>query len=443
MSAAAITRAPTPSQWTLGVLVVFAAVGFGFGNWLARLPAVRDHLGASTFEMSIIGLVMAAGAVLGLVFSGRIVVWIGPRRTMILAAIGQAIFMPLGVTLLWFGFEIPGMLALAAFGFSFSNGDVAMNVSGAAAERALGKPRMPLLHGGYSLGSVTAMGVGALAEVLQVPVPIHVAIVFGLIVTAVLIASRWIPLVESVPEESGAAGADPQAADPRDAAPHAAAPRGADSNRVNTNTDPVQVLANPEDAVPAGPERYNAWRDSRIIVIGLIVMSITLSEGTATDWLPLALTDARGFANEVAALALGTFYTAMLVTRAAGSWLLTRFGRVFVLRGSALISIAGIVLLYALPFPWVGFVCAALWGVGSALGFPIGVSAAADDPAKSVSGVATVSIIAYGAFLVGPMAIGIAGEHFGLLAAFLPLTLFLAFAAIAAGTAREPGARKA
>lgn len=405
----------TPKRWTFAVLVVFTMFGFGFGNWLSRIPAVRDHLGASTLEISLIGLTLASGSVLGLVFAGRTVTWLGPRQSILYGALGQALFMPLGATLLWFGSPIPGVLALACFGFFFSTSDVAMNVSGAAAERALGKSRMPILHGGYSLGGVSAMGVGALAERFDVPVPIHLVIVFAVIVAGILFAVRRIPRVEP-----GEAVSEPIP--------------------VNTNTGPIQLLANPAaETAPLRPSTYNPWRDPRIIVIGLLAMSLSLTEGTATDWLPLALADHRGFTNSAAALALGVFFVAMLATRAAGSWLLSRFGRVWILRASAIVAGASIVLMNVVPFAWASYVCAALWGVGSALGFPIGVSAAADDPTKAVRGVATVSAIAYAAFLVGPMAIGFLGEHFGLLRAFLPITVFLAFVIVAAGAAREPG----
>ncbi|MGO3146785.1 MAG: MFS transporter [Leucobacter sp.] len=414
---AAVNPAPTPARWVTGVLIVFTAFGFGFGNWLSRLPAVRDHLGASTFDMSIIGLTMAAGAVLGLSLAGRTVTWLGPRKVIMFAAFGQAIFMPLGATLFWIDQAPAGMALIAAFGFCFSSGDVAMNVSGAAAERALGKPRMPILHGGYSLGSVFSMGTGAIAEVTNVPVPIHLGIVFLVIVVAVLFAARHIPRIET---------AD---------LPTAPIP-------VSLSTGPIQVLTpTVAPSTERAQSRYNPWRDPRIIVIGLIAMSLSLSEGTATDWLPLALTDQRGFLNSTAALALGGFYVSMLVARASGSLLLLRFGRVTILRASAVISIVGIVLMYALPFTWAGFVCAVLWGLGSALGFPIAVSAAADDPKKAVRGVATVAMIAYGAFLVGPVAIGLVGEKLGLLTAFLPLTLLLVFVLFAAGTAREAGRR--
>lgn len=405
----------SPSRWTFGVLVVFTMFGFGFGNWLARIPAVRDRLGASTFEMSVIGLTLAAGSLIGLVFAGRTVTWLGPRRAIFYGALGQAIFMPLGATLLWFGVPIPGMLALACYGFFFSTSDVAMNVSGAAAERALGKSRMPILHGGYSFGGVSAMGVGALAEMFKVPVPIHLSVVFGLVVAGILFAIRRIPRVEP-----GASPAEPLP--------------------VSTSTGPIQLLANPAaETSPERPSSYNPWRDPRIIVIGFVAMSLSLTEGTATDWLPLALADHRGFTNSAAALALGVFFVAMLSTRAAGSLLLERFGRVAILRASAITAGTSILLLNVLPFSWAAYVCAGLWGVGSALGFPIGISAAADDPEKAVRGVATVSAIAYAAFLVGPMAIGLLGEHLGLLNAFLPLVAFLIFVIFAAGAAREPG----
>ena len=43
-----------------------------------------------------------------------------------------------------------------------------------------------------------------------------------------------------------------------------------------------------------------------------------------------------------------------------------------------------------------------LWGFGAALGFPVGMSAAGDDPARAARRVSVVSTIGYGAFLAGP-----------------------------------------
>lgn len=418
------------------MLIVFTMFGFGFGNWLARLPAIRDHLSASTIEMSIIGLSIAIGSVGGLLFAGHSVTWLGPRRAILVTVIGQVTFMSLGGLLLWAGYLVAGLIVLAFFGVCFSTGDVAMNVSGAAAERALGKSRMPILHGGYSLGGVTAMGTGALAEHFNVSVPVHLTLVFALILVLVLVALRNIPRVEPVTHAS------PD--------PHSDLHSDLLTDRAtNTNTGPMHVVT-PElatelaAAATAGPQpsaRYNPWRDKRIVIIGFVVLSMGLTEGTATDWLPLALADHRGFTNSSAALVLGVFFAAMMLTRMTGGWILDRFGRVAVLRGGAVLVALSIILINAVPFAWASVAAAVLWGIGCALGFPIGVSAAADNPATAVRAVATVSAIAYGSYLLGPMAIGFLGQSFGLLTAFLPLIAFLGFVFFAAGAARESGRR--
>ncbi len=397
-------------RWTGGVLVVFALLGVGFGSWLSRLPAVRDHLGASTLEMSVFGLTLALGSLAGLIFSGRTVTLLGPQRTLAVGVIGQAVAMPTAATLFWLGAPIPAAVFLALFGIMFATSDVAMNVSGAGAERALGTPRMPLFHAAYSLGSVSSMGIGALAEALHIPFPVHLGIMFAVIATGVLLALRVVPNADqpSTPEPVP-----------------------------SVHTGPIPVM--PPPATPATPVRaYSPWRDPRILIIGLIAMSMSLAEGTASDWLPLALTDGRGFTNETAALTLGVFFVSMTLTRIAGSWLLGRFGRVLILRGGALLVVAGVVVTILVPDTWASVAGAILWGVGCAFGFPVGVSAAADNPTTAVRDVAAVSAITYTAYLLGPMLIGFLGEHFGLLRAFWPLVAFAAIAFVFAGTAREP-----
>lgn len=400
------------ARWTSGILVVFALLGLGFGSWLGRLPAVRDHLDASTLQMSWFGLALALGSLTGLVFAGRTVSWLGPRRALAIGIVGQAVAMPAAAILFWSGALAPAIACLSLFGFVFGTSDVAMNVSGAGAERALGKPRMPLFHAAFSLGSVGAMGIGALAESAGVPVPVHLSAIFAVIVVCAVIA---LPLLPPWAREEPEPEALP-----------------------SVRTGPIPVPA--EHTGAATPDRrYNPWREPRILIIGLIAMGMSLAEGVASDWLPLALADGRGFSNEAAALTLGVFFVTMTLTRVAGSWLLSRFGRVLVLRSGSILVIIGLVVVILVPFAWASVVGAVLWGVGCAFGFPIGISAAADNPATAVRDVAAVSAIAYTAFLLGPITIGFLGEHVGLLAAFWPLVAFAAFVLIAAGTAREPG----
>jgi cyanate permease len=84
-----------------------------------------------------------------------------------------------------------------------------------------------------------------------------------------------------------------------------------------------------------------------------------------------------------------------------------------------------------------------LWGLGSALGFPVGMSAAADDPARSAARVSVVSTIGYTAFLAGPPLLGWLGDRVGTLDALLAVALLMVPAALSVLAARPPRATPA
>ena len=71
-----------------------------------------------------------------------------------------------------------------------------------------------------------------------------------------------------------------------------------------------------------------------------------------------------------------------------------------------------------------------LWGAGAALGFPVSMSAAADDPTMAAARVSVVASIAYTAFLAGPPLVGFLGDDVGVLRA---LTVVAGLLAVAAG----------
>jgi cyanate permease len=74
-----------------------------------------------------------------------------------------------------------------------------------------------------------------------------------------------------------------------------------------------------------------------------------------------------------------------------------------------------------------------LWGVGASLGFPVGMSAAADDPAHAAPRVSVVASIGYCAFLGGPPLIGFLGDHVTVLKALIAVAVLLAVAISLAG----------
>ena len=83
---------------------------------------------------------------------------------------------------------------------------------------------------------------------------------------------------------------------------------------------------------------------------------------------------------------------------------------------AAAVGLAIVIFVPIIPVAVVGIV---LWGLGASLGFPVAMSAAADDPARAAARVSAVATVGYTAFLVGPPLLGIVGEQIGVLIALL------------------------
>ncbi|MFM9877008.1 MAG: MFS transporter [Rhodoglobus sp.] len=390
--------------WRNAVFVIFALTGIAIASWVARLPGVRDALAISPAQVGALIFGIAAGSILGLVASSHIVARFGARATMtagiLTSAAGLAVA-GVGGTLPNFPVTFAGLLV---FGSAAGITDVAMNVSGAANERALGRAIMPVFHAFFSIGTMLGAGLGALAEALGVPVAVHLAIVgAAMAVTALALRGRFQP--ETVIEPDGTPVADDD---------HSNSWRG----------------------------RMSIWRDPRTLLIGVIVLAAAFAEGSAGDWLAIAMVDGHGVSNASGALVFGVFVTAMTAGRLTGIFFLDRFGRVLVLRASFLLAAIGLVIVIFVPNPLVAVAGVVLWGLGASLGFPVGMSAAADDPRTAAARVSAVATIGYFAFLVGPPAIGLLGEYVGVLDALLVVLVLCAVGALLSGAAREPALGK-
>ena len=108
-----------------------------------------------------------------------------------------------------------------------------------------------------------------------------------------------------------------------------------------------------------------------------------------------------------------------------------------VLWGSIGLAFVGILLVVYADVAWLVVLGIVLWGLGAALGFPIGMSAAADDPARAAARVSVVSLIGYCAFLTGPPLIGFIGHQVGTLPALVTLLFVLVPAAVCVPAARK------
>jgi MFS family permease len=366
--------------------IVFACCGFLLASWVARIPQLRDHLNLDSTQLGWVLLGAAAGALVSRPLSGAIVIRLGQRRTVavtgVLAAIGLVVvgvgdFTELAVL-------VAGLLII---GFAGAAWDVAMNVQGTEVERALGRSIMPRFHAAFAAGTVVAAAIGAAMVALRVPVVVHLAAVALVVAVAVPLASR-----DYLPDE--------------------------------------------RHVTKGGSGAVRAWREPQTLLIGLYVLAFAFGEGAANDWIAVALIDGHGAAEVVGALGFAIFLAAVTLVRWFGAGLLDRYGRVTVLRALGVITIVGLLLFIFGPNLPVALFGALLWGVGTAFGYPVGMSAGADDPRYAAARVAVISTVGKMAAFTGPPLIGWIGDHASVLRALLLVVALQGVALFIAGATR-------
>lgn len=360
------------------LFLLFALPGMSFASWVSRTPAIRDLLQVSTSEMGIIIFAMASGSLVGLLTAASFIARKGAR----LAILAGSLLITFGFVALGFGVALTSvpfvMGSLIIFGCGYGLAEVALSVEGSVLEKALNKTLLPAFHGFFSVGTLVGAALGAFAEAVHLQIAVHFTILSLIMLLAVVYGQRYLP------ESSG------------------------------------KEVTNKEMPKHSGiKQQLKVWSEKRTMFIGIIVLGMAFAEGAANDWLPLSIVDGYGVNSTTGSFVYGLFVAAMTIGRFAGGRILDRYGRVRVLLSCAVSATLGLVLVIWGQHYIVASLGAILWGLGTSLGFPVGLSAAGDDPKGAVARVGAVATTGYIASLVGPPMLGFLGEHFGLLNALI------------------------
>lgn len=421
---------PSLRPWRLAVFAVYFASGIAISAWLTRIPAISEQLGLGPAAMGALLLTQTIAAFASVSTSGMTVMRLGARRTIAVTA-GLVV---LGMILIGVGVSLLGSVAATAvgmllFGLGSATWNVASNVEGAALEGAMGRSIMPLMHAFFSIGTVTGAVVGSLATAGGVPVVWHVG---GMALAMGLLVALALPRFQG---ERRASATAPEANPVSSQMPIITGTlQRLDLDSDGRAREPAAVAADPSYGVG------DAWRDRRTILVGVFVLGMALTEGAANDWVALAITDGYDAPAHLGAIGYGIFVAAMTTGRLSGTWLIDRFGRLPVLRTACALALVGLGVFVFSPSLPVGMVSLFLWGLGASLGFPVGMSAAADDPRRAAAGVSVVSTIGYGAFLGGPPLLGLLGELVGVRQALALVMLFVVVSLLLVSNLRPPAA---
>jgi MFS family permease len=372
--------------------VVFGINGLVFASWAARIPAVTETLQVTSGQMGTLLLCAAIGSLLALPTAGLVVSRIGTANTIRASGLLVALA-SVGIALSLSVESIPGTaVCLFFFGIGIGLWDVSQNIEGADVEHRLRRTIMPQFHAAFSGGAFIGALIGAGLSNIGVGLPVHLLTIAGFVAVVTMLTPRYF-------------------------LPHTSA----------------ETPAEGEAKASKGP---SAWRESRTVLIGVVVLGATLTEGAGNDWISKASVDGLGSSESTGALMFALFVLAMTAMRFFGGRAIDAYGRVAVLRASMAAAAAGLCLFVLAGNVWLAAVGAALWGVGAALAFPMGMSAAADDPQRAAARVSVVSTLGYISFLAGPPLLGYLGDLTGIRLALLAILAPIVLALVLAGAAR-------
>lgn len=410
---AATPAAPSVGAMRLALLAHFGIFGVVGAQWLARLPSVRATLGLDALELGGLLTIGGLGTLMSVLMTGGLVTRFGARRVLVAGTVTSA----LGFGLVALGLATSSVVTLVAGlvvnGVSGAFINIPINIAGAAVERRLGRTVLPHFHATFSvgaaLGTLVAAGFswGHVAVEVQLVVVLAVATVLRVVtLRAASAATETLP-DGAAPDDASATADTVRAAAGAPAVDDVVTADAADAIEDVHRPDASATAIRPASLASRGfRSALGAWTEPRTLLLGLVLLASSLSEGSAGTWLSIAVTDGFAAREAVGAIAYGTFVTAMTIVRFAGTGLVDRFGRVMVVRASGASAFVGLALFALAPSlatAWIGIV---LWGAGAALVNPVTIAAASDDPLHAAGRVSVATSFSTIAMLTAPPVLG-------------------------------------
>ncbi|MFE4367813.1 MFS transporter [Streptomyces sp. NPDC056835] len=411
------------SRLRIALTVFFALDGFMFAGWVVRIPAIKQQTGASASDLGLALLGVSAGAVVTMVFTGRLCRRFGSHPVTVVCAVLLSLSIvlpPQTHSALTLG------LVLLVFGAAYGALNVSMNSAAVDIVAALRRPVISSFHAAFSLGGMIGAGLGGLVAAGLSPA-VHLSLLtgVGLLVTAVTgptLLRHPAPVPESTERE------------------HMEREHMGREHTGREHT--AEETAEETAAGTASPPRRLDSRTRRLVLLfGVIALCTAYGEGAMADWSALHLTQDLDATPGLAAAGYSLFALAMTAGRLSGTALLERLGQTRALVAGGLTAALGMLVGALAPSAWPALAGFALAGLGLANIFPIAIGRAG--ALAGPGGVAAASTLGYGGMLLGPPAIGFLADWFTLPLALTTVALLAGAAALIGYSARNASAGSA
>ncbi|MFM8507125.1 MAG: MFS transporter [Actinomycetota bacterium] len=190
----------TTRKLTVAVSALFFANGAVYGNWLPRLPEIKDRLDVSNSGLAVALLGGGIGGIVGSLAVGRVMSRLGSRRLVL----SSLLLLPACMAMIAFVGE-PWMLlvVLALIGVTDVLADVAMNAQGVIVQERLQRSIMNRLHGLWSLGFASGTLVGSVCAGLNVDLRVQVIVVAMVLIVLSRVMGRHLEATDSRHDKAG------------------------------------------------------------------------------------------------------------------------------------------------------------------------------------------------------------------------------------------------
>lgn len=343
------------------IRLIFFLDGLIIAKWLPHLPDIQAQLGLDVGQLGLALAALPLGIMSSLPLVGTFVIARFSERTAI------------RVTFFWLALTsvLPGLawdfpsfaVALFFYGSGIAGVEVAMNATADAVESRAGRRIMSSCHGLWSIGNLAGAALGSLALWLQLDAA----------VTLTVAAPILLALAHA---STGQLGDRP------------------------ISSEPGPALALP---------------DMPLLVLCLLPFAACVLEGAMADWAAVYLRTEHGAQAALTGAGFGVFAAVMAATRLAGDRLVDRFGPVLIARCCGVSGVAGLLVIWLAPGVWAALAGFALMGLATSLIFPISVTAAAAQPGRSAAmNIASLSLICFSGYVIGPPVVGFIADQVGL-----------------------------
>ena len=346
-------------------LIFFFLSGIITASWASRIPDVQNKFSLNDAQWGLILFALPLGLVIGLPISSWIVAKYSARKTMIISSILFAF--------IFFLLALPSnkwhlAILLFFFGLLRNATNFSINTYSIEVQKLYDRPIISTFHGIWSLACLLAAGVGTLMIAAGIIPLWHFLFISIITITGCLIYKNG----------------------------------GYDRNIQSGERRPILIM----------PTRY-------LFLLGLIILCGMICEVTMFDWGVNYFRSVIQVKKEWSTAGYTAYIIAMVSGRLVGDKLMAHYGPIKMLFINGFLMASGFFIAIVFPFFLTACLGFLLVGLGNSILVPMiyGLAGQSKDMAPGYA-IASVTMVGYIGFLMGPLVVGNISESWGMKWAF-------------------------